>query len=113
MSFRLSFYASAAVRRLFSRPLRRLCTPFSPYPIRPTSSSLGSGESEVELPPPPTDCCMSGCANCVWVVYAEELAAIYKDGGRAAEKVLEAIQDPSLRIFLSLELRERLKERLD
>ena len=53
---------------------------------------------------------MSGCANCVWISYAEELAGVYRDGGRAGEKVLEAIQDPSLRIFISLELREKFRE---
>ena len=63
----------------------------------------------VELPPPPTDCCMSGCANCVWIAYGEELARIYKDGGTAAVKVLDTIEDPSLKVFVSLELRERFK----
>ena len=68
-----------------------------------------SEEEDFELPPPPTDCCMSGCVNCVWVLYAEELAQIYRDGGRAAEKVLEAVEDPSLKIFINLELREKFK----
>ena len=45
----------------------------------------------------------------MWLLYAEELARIYRDGGTAAEKVLEAIDDPSLKIFLSLELREKFK----
>ena len=69
-------------------------------------------ESSLELPPQPTDCCMSGCSNCVWLVYAEQLAQIYKDGGLAAEQVLEAIEDPSLKIFLSLEFREKFKSDL-
>lgn len=81
---------------------------------KPTTHSFsthieGGGDDDIELPPLPTDCCMSGCANCVWVLYAEELALIYKDGGRAADRVLEAIEDPSLKIFLSLELREKFK----
>lgn len=53
---------------------------------------------------------MSGCANCVWITYAAELAAIYKDGGKASEKVMKAIDDPSLKIFLNLELKELLKD---
>lgn len=73
------------------------------------STHIEGGDDDIELPPPPTDCCMSGCANCIWVRYAEELAEIYKDGDRAAERVLEAIEDPSLKIFLSLELREKFK----
>ena len=89
-------------------------TPSSNLPAAtpPLTSRTSPREKENEdegfdLPPPPTDCCMSGCANCVWVLYAEELAGIYKDGGKAAEKVLKAIEDPGLKIFLSLELREK------
>ena len=78
------------------------------HPNSPVSHSAYT-QDEVVLPPPPTDCCMSGCAKCVWLLYAEELVGIYRDGGRAAEKVLEAVDDPSLKIFLSLELREKLK----
>lgn len=76
----------------------------------PSGSLPKDSKDDIELPPPPTDCCMGGCARCVWVLYAEELAQLYKDGGRAAEKVLEAIEDPSLKIFLSLELREKFKD---
>lgn len=36
--------------------------------------------------------------------------AIYKDGGKASESVMRAIDDPSLKIFLNLELKELLKE---
>ena len=115
MSFRLwSSVSVSAVRRFFEGTPTRSS---SHHRVRASSSSSpgssGEDESDFELPPPPTDCCMSGCANCVWVLYAEELTEIYRDGGRAAEKVLEAIQDPSLRIFLSLELRERLKQNQD
>lgn len=82
-----------------------------------TSSTPSSGHThtaddttDIVVPDPPTDCCLSGCANCVWITYAAELAAIYKDGGKAAEKVMIAIDDPSLKIFLNLELKELLKE---
>ena len=97
-----------SARRLVSTNLR---ASVAHSHLRLFDKSSGSPESgESELPPPPTDCCMSGCANCVWVSYAEELARLYRDGGRAAEQVLQAVQDPSLRIFLSLELREKLKQ---
>lgn len=66
-------------------------------------------QPEAVIPDPPTTCCMSGCANCVWIDYAKELAVIYKDGGEAAEKVMKTIEDPSLKIFLSLELKEAFK----
>ena len=58
------------------------------------------------IPDPPTNCCMSGCANCVWISYAQELADIYKDGGKASEEVMKAIDDPGLKIFLSFELKD-------
>lgn len=68
-------------------------------------------EEETPIPDPPTDCCMSGCSNCVWITYALELAAIYKDGGKASERVMRAIDDPGLKIFLNLELKEFMKDR--
>lgn len=55
-------------------------------------------------PEPPTTCCMSGCANCVYIAYAEELKAYYSDGGQKAREALEQIEDPSLKAFLKLEL---------
>ena len=63
------------------------------------------------IPDPPTNCCMSGCANCVWLSYAQELLEIYKDGGQVAQEVLQAIEDPSIKAFLTIELREALKEK--
>ena len=51
---------------------------------------------------------MSGCANCVWIEYAERLADHYADGGEAGRRAIqEHVHDPSLRAFLLLELRTR------
>ncbi|EDW14924.2 oxidoreductase-like domain-containing protein 1 [Drosophila mojavensis] len=62
--------------------------------------------SNIELPPEPTTCCMSGCANCVWVEYAQTVAKILGDNDeRAREIVLAKIKDPNLRMFLEIELR--------
>ncbi|KFB48707.1 hypothetical protein ZHAS_00016708 [Anopheles sinensis] len=48
---------------------------------------------------------MSGCQNCVWIQYAAELTKILNDGGdKARELVLEKISDPSLKMFLKMEL---------
>ncbi|EAT33859.1 AAEL013871-PC [Aedes aegypti] len=59
----------------------------------------------IELPPEPTTCCMSGCQNCVWIQYANELTKLLDDGGeQAREIVLQKITDPSLKMFLRMEL---------
>lgn len=59
-------------------------------------------------------CCMSGCPNCVWLSYAEELLSRYGDGdgARAALDAVSAhVSDPSLRAFLEMELRTLLVRR--
>ncbi|XP_076235513.1 uncharacterized protein LOC143179944 [Calliopsis andreniformis] len=56
----------------------------------------------------PTNCCMSGCANCVWIQYAEKLSAALEKSDVDMQKViLEKVQDPNMRAFLSMELRFR------
>lgn len=57
-------------------------------------------------PEPPIDCCMSGCANCVWIQYAEELKRYYSlnEGSERAKKAIEEIDNPGLQMFLKLEL---------
>ena len=99
------------IRKRVFYPVSKSVT-FSNTVISPSCVPATQGEylseDTVLLPDPPTTCCMSGCANCVWIEYAKELAALYKDGGKAAEQVMKAIEDPSLKIFMSLELREKL-----
>ncbi|XP_037946111.1 oxidoreductase-like domain-containing protein 1 [Teleopsis dalmanni] len=60
----------------------------------------------IKLPPEPTTCCMSGCANCVWIEYAQTISKIL-DGNseKVKEIVLSKITDPNLKMFLTLELR--------
>ncbi|OWF49462.1 Oxidoreductase-like domain-containing protein 1 [Mizuhopecten yessoensis] len=55
-------------------------------------------------PEPPVECCMSGCANCVWIKYAEELKEYYGNGIERALKEIELIDNPSLKAFIKLEL---------
>lgn len=48
---------------------------------------------------------MSGCENCVWIQYAKELTDMYKDSGETAKKIiLQKISDPSMVVFLKMEL---------
>jgi len=79
-----------------------------------SSSSPGKSNGASDLPsidgkgPPPEEppaglCCMSGCANCVWLEHAKELLEYYDDGGVKAEEALKKIKDPSLKAFLKFE----------
>ncbi|XP_016996323.2 oxidoreductase-like domain-containing protein 1 [Drosophila takahashii] len=66
----------------------------------------------IEIPPEPTTCCMSGCANCVWLDYAQTLAKLLGDNDEEARQiVLSKITDPNLKMFLSLELRQMARQR--
>lgn len=48
---------------------------------------------------------MSGCENCVWITYAKELTDMYKDSGDTAKKIiLKKIEDPSMQVFIKMEL---------
>ena len=63
------------------------------------------------LPSAPTTCCMSGCANCVWIDYAEKLISQYGNCPNSVMKdVLAQVDDPSLKAFLEMELMFRLKK---
>lgn len=64
-------------------------------------------------PPPekPADCCMSGCPNCVWVTYAEELLHYYRPlGKRKVREAINNIDDQNLRGFLEMELARELRD---
>ncbi|XP_068510914.1 oxidoreductase-like domain-containing protein 1 [Anas acuta] len=79
-----------------------------------TSGNEGS-ETPFSAPPPdlepPSNCCMSGCANCVWIQHVERLLRHYGDGGeRALEAVERHVQDESIKMLLRTEIRLRAKK---
>lgn len=60
---------------------------------------------------PPDNCCCQGCDNCVWIQYCEELVEYFQDGGdRAKKEIDQLIDDPSLKMFIKMELAQKLKD---
>ncbi|VVC99141.1 unnamed protein product [Leptidea sinapis] len=65
-------------------------------------------QSNASIEEPPTTCCGSGCANCVFVIWAEALAKKMDNAGpEIAEKILKMVDDPSMKAYLEMELRLR------
>lgn len=63
------------------------------------------------MPEMPMTCCMSGCANCVWINYAVELTEYMKDGGEKAKKEIEEkVEDHSLKVFLKMQVNEEIEK---
>ncbi|XP_011195439.2 oxidoreductase-like domain-containing protein 1 isoform X1 [Zeugodacus cucurbitae] len=74
----------------------------------------GDKSGQIEIPPEPTTCCMSGCANCVWIEYAETLSKLFEGNDEKARQIiLSKITDPNLKMFLSMELRNIAQRRAD
>lgn len=67
-----------------------------------------SKETTIDDLAEPTNCCMSGCANCVWIQYAERLSDAMEASDLDLQKaILEKVQDPNMKAFLMMELRCR------
>lgn len=71
-------------------------------------SDKNEDSSSIDDMSEPTNCCMSGCANCVWIEYAEKLSATLRNSDVDVQKtILDKVQDPNMRAFLLMELRFR------
>jgi len=89
-------------RLLFSTPKNQ-----SEPPKRECEKQI---EKELDLPDVST-CCGRGCANCVWLQYAETILKHYENSPESGKKLHEAlnkIDDENLKSFLLMELRHKL-----
>ena len=56
---------------------------------------------------------MSGCANCVWLDYAEEMVTYYQSLGKKMEltellnTLEDNVDDPMVKAFLKMELKSK------
>ena len=73
-----------------------------------------TGGASSEGPPSlPGTCCMSGCANCVWLDYAEEMVKYYEALGKKMElaellnTLDDNVDDPMVKAFLTMELKSK------
>ena len=58
-------------------------------------------QSSDQRPPSlPTTCCMSGCANCVWLDYANDVVDFYCKRGGASDGGVEQILKESAAVLL-------------
>jgi len=77
-------------------------------------------------PPDPLSCCGSGCQNCVWIQYADDVSAYFEkpkdDPPVGAAKILNKfkavkkemekhVEDPNLRSYLLMEIKAKLAEK--
>ncbi|XP_041474648.1 uncharacterized protein LOC121423359 [Lytechinus variegatus] len=63
-----------------------------------------SGRKEPPVAPDPETCCESGCVNCVWIKYAEEVKDYYPDHQERLKEIVDSIEDYNVKMFVRMEL---------
>ena len=72
-----------------------------------------SNEAAVPEPPAASLCCMSGCANCVWLDYADEMIKHFEAKGEKLppkeilDLVDKGIQDEMVKAFVKMEIKSK------
>lgn len=90
----------------------RICTRYNSNTSDSNKNNKNKNQKHSnKFPEEPTTCCGTGCANCVWLEYAEQLTKYFKDGGeKAIKEINEKVSDPNIRAFLLHELRMKQKK---
>ncbi|KAL4714505.1 hypothetical protein ACJJTC_017568 [Scirpophaga incertulas] len=91
--------------------MRTLCTLQTGASEEEKQKELERISQNASIDDPPTACCRTGCANCVFIVWAETLAKQMQDAGpEITDRVLKMVEDPSMKAYLEMELRLRLQK---
>lgn len=68
------------------------------------------------MPDPPSNmCCMSGCANCVWLDYTDDMIKTYENKGQTLDlnivlkEIDDNVNDPMIKSFIKMELKSKFK----
>lgn len=71
----------------------------------------------MSIPEFPGTCCGTGCQNCVWLQYADDLLKYYqksrantKENLEKALIEIEKLQDENLKAYLLMELKQKLRD---
>ena len=76
-------------------------------------NSGSSSENKEPDPPPANLCCMSGCANCVWLDYADDMIKYYERKGETlkVEEILDLVDqnvdDEMIKAFVKMEIKSK------
>jgi hypothetical protein len=77
---------------------------------QPTIAVCSGG---MTAPSIPSTCCMSGCANCVWLDYAELVVKFYETRGAALNlddllgEIDSNVEDEMIKAFIKMEVKSR------
>lgn len=106
MLSKLFLNVTKSPKRFVNPLMRRLCSGLTDHSNRDTDNSSNKEAIEGrQIPPEPTHCCNSGCVNCVWIKYAQELTQLFDNGDVIArKKISEKVEDPKMRAFLFAQL---------
>ena len=81
------------------------------------SSSSQDSDSSTSVPDAPSNmCCMSGCANCVWLDYTDDMIKAYAKKGEKLDLTIilqeidDNVSDPMIKSFIKMELKTKFKD---